>query len=181
MKNVNWKSAIVVIFIIVLVAVYFRYFHLSSGNTNENTSFEQNGSNDSLGTGSASIGSEAPLFILSDSFGKSYKLEGFVGKKPILIVFETTWCSWCKKELADLEKFYNTYQNDILLLTIDIGESKEEVKSWVEKNNIQRPWLIDKNEKVTTAYLANGTPSHVLIDKKGIVINRGPRYESMEK
>lgn len=54
--------------------------------------------------------------------------------KLVIIIFWARWCSVCKKQMIDLDKFYSKYKNiEIIGLSIDDSEYLAEVKK-IAKN-----------------------------------------------
>lgn len=113
----------------------------------------------------------APDFTLKDIFDNEVSLSNFRGEKPVLLVFWATWCSYCSKEKEDLKTFTDMYQNEIKVLIVDSGESKETIKNYIQENNINFLMLIDEQREVWSKYLVRGTPSHFLIGKDGKIVN----------
>lgn len=116
------------------------------------------------------IEEEAPDFTLKDVAGNEVKLSDYQGK-VVLLVFSTTWCSYCRAEVPHLKKLYAKYQSKgLVLLNIDIQESQKKVASFVAKNKISYPVLLDEDGKVSLAYGIQGVPTTVLINKEGIIL-----------
>ena len=98
------------------------------------------------------IAEKAPDFVLTDLNGRKFRLSDFRGKQPVLIIFSATWCSFCKEEIPHFKSLHTTYaKRGLLIVNIDIQESKERVA------------------KFTTKY---GLPYRVLLDEEGIVRRR---------
>lgn len=49
----------------------------------------------------------------------------YLGDKPCLIDFSTSWCGWCKKLHPVLEEIANTYQGQIYVYTLDAEREPE--------------------------------------------------------
>ncbi|MDQ0149324.1 TlpA family protein disulfide reductase [Eubacterium multiforme] len=113
---------------------------------------------------------KAPEFTLTDLKDKKVSLSDYKGKY-VMINFWATWCSACKSELPDLEKFYKANKNnkDFKLLTIDVGESKDAVEKFMKENKYNFHVLLDKNTEVSYNYTATALPTTVLIDKEGYI------------
>ncbi|MBP1889701.1 thiol-disulfide isomerase/thioredoxin [Clostridium moniliforme] len=113
---------------------------------------------------------KAPEFTLTDLKNKKVSLSDYKGKY-VMINFWATWCSACKSELPDLEKFYNENKNnkDFKLLTIDVGENKDVVEKFMKENKYNFDVLLDKNTEVSYDYTATALPTTVLIDKEGYI------------
>lgn len=113
---------------------------------------------------------KAPEFTLTDLKNKKVSLSDYKGKY-VMINFWATWCSACKSELPDLEKFYNENKNnkDFKILTIDVGENKDVVEKFMKENKYNFDVLLDKNTEVSYDYTATALPTTVLIDKEGYI------------
>ncbi|MEK6657188.1 MAG: redoxin domain-containing protein, partial [Nitrospirota bacterium] len=82
---------------------------------------------------SLSIGETAPDFNLKDLEGKDVSLKDFKGK-VVFINFWATWCSPCKKEFPELNKFYETYKdNDLVVLAVNSDLKKGSVEDFLTK------------------------------------------------
>ena len=68
-----------------------------------------------------------------------------------------------------LEKLQSENPNDLKLLAINLGESREEVRDFVGRRNIRTTVLLDSESRIGGIYGAGSIPMQVVIDKKGIV------------
>ena len=118
------------------------------------------------------IGNLAPDFTLTSLAGKSVHLKDYRGKKPVYIVFWATWCPACLRGINPLKEAYRDLDKEkIELLSIDIGvrESREKLKLYKEKYSIPYPVLFDEGGVVSRSYTVLGIPTHILIDREGII------------
>jgi peroxiredoxin len=70
------------------------------------------------------------------------------------------------------------------VLNIDIQESKKKVSSFVGKNKINYPVVLDSIAEVATLYKVRGIPLNIILDKDGIIKyreNTPPSKEILEK
>ncbi len=125
------------------------------------------------------INALAPYFASEDVFGNKIALSNFRGKKPVLLIFWATWCGYCAKEKEDLKTFTRKHQNEIQVLAVDSGESKQTIKDYIQEKDINFLILIDEQRKIWNQYLVRGTPSHFLIDKDGKIITMRPGIASL--
>jgi peroxiredoxin len=146
--------------------------------TNDNTVFAD------VETG-VNVGQKASPFKLSTVDGKELELESFAKDKVTLLVFGATWCPSCRHEIPILKEYYNELKDDGLnVLAIDIQESEKKVKSFVEKQQINYPVVLDSSAKTAMLYKVVGIPLNVILDKNGVIVykeNRLPGKEVLKK
>lgn len=107
--------------------------------------------------------------------GKIVKLSEMTGK-PVILNFFTTWCPACKEEIPELIRFQSKYGKQINFYSInyttfEIGKV-EKVKSFVKKNNINFPILLDNYGEVGKKYEVITIPSTFFIDSKGVLVKK---------
>ena len=108
------------------------------------------------------IGTAAPAFALSDLDGGTVSLESLVKRgKPILILFSEPGCGACEASIPEFSQWQRDYRDDLVIVPISRGSVKENrVKgSKFDLRNV----LLQKDREVAAAYLADATPSAVLI------------------
>ena len=159
-----WGTAIV----LVLTAIYVtKYYNKDSNSSNTQNASYKSAQGQAVSASSDSAGQKAIDFTLTDLDGKKVSLSDFKGKN-VYINFWATWCPWCVKELPDIEKVYNEYKDkDLVILAVDLGESKDTVKSFINRNNYHFKALLDSGESVAQAYNVNSIPVSIFIDKNG--------------
>ena len=110
----------------------------------------------------------APNFSLPEVYGGRVDLESYRGR-PVLLVFWTTSCPICQRELPMLSRLEPTIRGKgVTLLPINLdGESQ--AADYLSSNNLNLTSLFDSNNKVARAYGVGGVPKFVLIDKDGKV------------
>jgi thiol-disulfide isomerase/thioredoxin len=86
--------------------------------------------------------------------------------------------------MPDLQKLQDTYQDDLLLLAINVGESKEKVEEFLDENNLSFTVLLDEDMNVAYDYGIRSFPTTIAVNKKGEVIGGYIgmlTYEQMEQ
>jgi peroxiredoxin len=117
-----------------------------------------------------SIKVKAADFKLQDLNGKEVSLSDFKGKK-VLLNFWATWCPPCKAEMPDIEKLYQETKNsDFVILAVNLGEDKQTVKSFMDKNKYDFRILLDSDKDVAIKYNIVSIPTSFFIDEKGTII-----------
>ena len=125
----------------------------------------------------------APDFELQDLNGNMVKLSDFLGKK-VMINFWATWCGFCVQEMPDFMKLQDAHKDDLVILFVNVGEKKEDVLKFVEKEKISGTILLDTDQKVATKYGVRSFPSTLALNEKGEIVTARVGmmdYSTMEK
>lgn len=114
----------------------------------------------------------APDFRLHSLKGDAITLGSFRNSKPVLLLFWTTWCSFCRDQLIWMQDKYPEYAKQGLeLLAINIGESPDKVEKFISLRNLSFTFLLDQDSSVADSFSVMGVPTYVLIDKDGRIIS----------
>ncbi|MGQ9472929.1 MAG: TlpA family protein disulfide reductase [Candidatus Caldatribacteriaceae bacterium] len=115
---------------------------------------------------------EAPTFSLPGLDNKEYSLESLRGR-PVVLVFFSTSCVYCRQEMTILEKLYREYKEKALLevLAINMGDTKEEVTRLIQKMGVSFPVLLDQDVTVALAYRVMYVPTVFFVDPRGNVVD----------
>ena len=70
-----------------------------------------------------------------------------------------------------IENIQKEYRGNVVLLAVNLQESRDEVRKYVREYNINSQVLLDEEGSVGQIYGARAIPMYVLIDKAGIVRN----------
>ncbi len=109
-------------------------------------------------------------FTLKDLDGRNVRLSDYKGK-TIVLYFMATWCPECRGTIPKLKEIYSSYnEKGLILLSIDVMESKEKAAAFSRKYNIPYPILLDEDGKVYRSYGVGGVPLKALIDRSGRII-----------
>jgi peroxiredoxin len=128
------------------------------------------------------IGSTAPDFKLNNLDGNSISLNSYKGYSVLL----NFWNSSANSGVRDrpfFQELYNSWsgRNDIVLLTIDIGEDQATVKGFMENNKYTFPVLLDTQYEVAARYGVQYMPTSILIGKDGkIKLNTIGEFKTKE-
>lgn len=113
-------------------------------------------------------------FTLKDQYGNTHTLSDYKGK-TVFLNFWATWCSPCKAEMPDIQKLYEEFQQeDVVILGVaapNLGREKSEegIKGFLEENGYTYPVVMDTEAEVFQAYGINSFPTTFMMDKDGNV------------
>ncbi len=115
---------------------------------------------------------DATDFELRDLNDISRKLSSYKGH-VVFLNFWATWCGPCRYEMPSMQRLYTEFKDDgLVIVAVDLQESKAQVKSFVEEYNLTFPVLLDKNGKVGAIYGARSIPTTFLLDRDGYIFAR---------
>jgi cytochrome c biogenesis protein CcmG/thiol:disulfide interchange protein DsbE len=121
-------------------------------------------------------GFTAPDFSLTDLQGNVITLSQFRGQ-PVLVNFWTTWCPYCREEVAALEEIHRRYADQgLVVLAMNVQEKVETVAPFVQSEGLTFPILLDSDASTVRAYSTIAIPTSFFIDRRGVVsfIRVGP-------
>ncbi|MGB7345508.1 MAG: redoxin domain-containing protein [Pirellulaceae bacterium] len=105
--------------------------------------------------------------------------------KVVVIDFWATWCEPCVEAMPVIEQVCKEYADkDVVLLAVNVGESVEEIESFVKKQGWKINVVIDNKMEVSKGFTADVLPLTMLVSKAGIVESMHfgyPGAEPLEK
>ncbi len=111
----------------------------------------------------------APPVLLYLLDGKSFSSKEFIGKW-ILLDFWGTWCSPCRQEHPEIQKFYDSTvsknSKNISLMTIACKDKKEQVLAYLNERHFSFPVAMSDND-IEKTYQVQGYPTKILITPQG--------------
>ncbi|MGM0827598.1 MAG: peroxiredoxin family protein [Bacillota bacterium] len=116
------------------------------------------------------VGDKAIDFKLDTLSGESVTLSELKGKKVVLN-FWATWCPPCKEEMPIMQEFYTKNGKDVEILAINI-DPQYNVKEYQKAMGLTFPILLDKDDKINTAYDILTVPTTYIINEQGIITHK---------
>ena len=109
----------------------------------------------------------APDFELEALDGTKIKLSEAIKDKNVILNFWATWCGFCVIEMPDLEELQKAHEDDLLIIAINVGETKEKVQAFVDEMKLNLTVVLDGDMKVNNNYGVRSYPTTLAINKKG--------------
>lgn len=118
------------------------------------------------------VGELAPDIVvpLADGSG-AIRLADYRGR-PVWLNFWGSWCPPCRAEFPDIQAAYSEFlaPNGVALLAISLDEPADAAASYAARNHATFTILSDPDRRYTgRAYPIANFPTHILIDRDGIV------------
>jgi thiol-disulfide isomerase/thioredoxin len=109
----------------------------------------------------------APRFNAITTSGEKFTNDSIKGK-VVLLEFWTTWCGFCADEAGFVDKLGHDFAGKgLLLLAIDVGESKKTVKKYLEQHPRNCKIVFMEDTNLAAMYAATVYPIYVVIDRDG--------------
>ena len=124
-----------------------------------------------LGVSNSLIGQPAPDFTLGTLSGQEKNMAQFRSGQPALIFFWATWCPHCRKQLQELtQQREDITEKGIKIILVDVGEGVQEVRAYMDAQEILFDVFLDQNGVVASDYRVVGVPTFFFVNKEGTVI-----------
>jgi len=126
----------------------------------------------------------APDFELQTTRGETIKLSDLRGQ-AVLVNLWATWCPPCRAEMPAIEKIYNEYKDEglvVLAVNMTYQDSQADIAPFVAEYGLSFPILLDQTGEVGEAYQLRSLPSSFFINRDGIineVVIGGPMAEAL--
>ena len=174
----------VILFVILIAAAATAYNVLSKKYrpdnilpVNEKRGSQENGEGDLESEEQDQINASEKMkaadFTVYDMDGNAIKLSEMFGK-PIVVNFWASWCSPCKSEMPEFEKFWNEMGEEVTFIMVNMTdgarETKETASGFIEENGYTFPIYYDTDYEAATAYGITALPTTLFIDAQGYVV-----------
>lgn len=114
------------------------------------------------------IGDKLPSFVIQTSEGEeitNHSLEG----KPAVIVFFSTECNDCKRELPIVQRVFDDNKTTANFLCISRGQTEDAVSVFWAEESLSLPYSAQSDRKVYHLFATHTIPRIYITDSKGVV------------
>ena len=108
-------------------------------------------------------------FTLTELGGKTWTLKEQRGK-VVVLNFWATWCPPCRKEMPDLEKLYQQFKDQGLVILAISDEDAGKVKPFIAQQKVTYPILLGPGRKVNELFQIEGIPKTFVYDRTGKLV-----------
>ena len=106
-------------------------------------------------------GDRLPSFSVTMNDG-SILSTSTLSKDTALIVFFSTTCPDCQKELPTVQSFYERHKEKMTIAAISREETAQSIEKWWKAHGISLPFSAQKDRKVYELFSQSGIPFTVL-------------------
>jgi len=124
------------------------------------------------------VGSPSPEFQALGLEGTPIALADYRGS-PVLVNVWATWCGPCRHETPFLQRLYEEYQDDglvVLGISVDGQSSRDAILEFRAEYSVTYPMIHDSDGLAMDRFYVIGLPATFLLDGEGIMrlIRLGP-------
>ena len=166
------KKLLIAFIAAILIGVSIFTVNTYNASNVKNKVAQENTNTKPIGINPNMIKTKAMDFKLKDLEGKEVALSDLKGKK-VFLNFWATWCPPCKAEMPEIEKLYDETKNsDLVIVSVEIGEPLDTVKSFIDKNKYNFKVLLDSDQSVASKYGIASIPTSYFIDIDGNIVSK---------
>jgi peroxiredoxin len=97
----------------------------------------------------------------------------------MLLNFFTSWCVPCRKEMPGVQSQYEKHaKHDWVVIGVSIQEPTGDVVAFRDELGLTFPLALDTSGRVAYEYAVQGTPTNIMIDRDGRIVDRRLGYMS---
>lgn len=116
-------------------------------------------------------GQAAPSLKVTTTSGQTVSLSNYKGHVLVLDFF-ASWCEPCKRAIPHLIELNRKYgKHGLQILGLSLDEDREDLNEFVMPLKLNYP-VAQADEDLQSGYGLRSIPTLVLIDKKGIVVEK---------
>ncbi|MGH7281886.1 MAG: redoxin family protein [Polyangiaceae bacterium] len=115
------------------------------------------------------VGQHAPDLVV-DALGsaKFPKMSALAGK-TVVVHFWASWCTPCKKEMADLDALAAKHRKNLTVIGVSVDDDRKSADAFLAANKVKFANGFDSGKAAAKAWGLQTMPTTFVIDKKGNV------------
>lgn len=115
------------------------------------------------------VNKPAPAFNIDTMDGAKFDLASQKGK-IVVLDFWASWCGPCTMALPIINEVTSSVKDkDIVFLAVNIQETPDQIKQYLDKKNLKFTVGMDPEGKISELYQVREIPQAVIVGKDGIV------------
>ncbi|WP_346882074.1 TlpA disulfide reductase family protein [uncultured Algibacter sp.] len=122
------------------------------------------------------IGAPVPSIKTTSTLdGNEFDINALRGKY-VLIDFWGIWCGPCVKEMPTVKAFQEKHEDKLIVLGINVGDTKENIKKFINENGYTWQHLVNDDKNISDNFMnrfnVSGFPTKFIIDPRGNIVKK---------
>jgi len=114
-------------------------------------------------------GARMPEIGLKDLQGRPVSAATLRGK-VVLIDFWASWCAPCREEMPILQRLYNTYRaQGLVIVGVSVDREAANARAFVGRLGVTFPIIHDADHQLAGRFAPPKMPSSYIVDRRGVV------------
>lgn len=112
-------------------------------------------------------------FSLPDLAGRPHALSEYLARGPVMLVFFTTWCSYCRREIPAWKAAYKEFHGmglQVVAVNAALADNLENARRYALQHQLPYPVLYDAEGTVAAQYGVRAVPRIYLIEQGGDIV-----------
>jgi len=110
----------------------------------------------------------APAFKVVLLDGNTFESRALIGKQPLLIRFQASWCKACGPEADDLERVWVKYRPlGLAVVGVQVDDTEADARRFLRAHGATYPAGLDPRLQIANRFGAKGTPYTVVVNARG--------------
>lgn len=114
----------------------------------------------------------SPEWSFEDTEGQTHSQETAAGS-PTVIFYMATWCPSCQELTSEMKQVHDEYASqgvDVFSVTVDPGETHEDLERWKAEHEQAWPHGIDEDAQLQRTYGVDSQSNVVVLDGEGLKV-----------
>lgn len=114
-------------------------------------------------------GSRAPELNARTLDGERLRMRDLRGK-VVIVDFWASWCEPCKEELPVLDRLYQRYGDQgLVVVGVSVDRTERNARGFLRRNSVSFPIIHDADHAIAGRYSPPTMPSSYIVDRRGVI------------
>lgn len=114
-------------------------------------------------------GSRAPELGARTLDGRPIRMADLRGK-VVIVDFWASWCEPCREELPALDRLYQRYREQgLVVVGVSVDRTERNARGFLRRNSVSFPIIHDEGHRIADRYSPPRMPSSYIVDRRGVI------------
>lgn len=115
------------------------------------------------------VGARAPELDARTLDGERLRMRDLRGK-VVIVDFWASWCEPCKEEMPVLDRLYDRYHDQgLVVVGVSVDRTERNARAFLRRNRVSFPIIHDGDHAIAGRYSPPRMPSSYIIDRRGVI------------